>query len=82
MNTSRINPMSQNRTEQLYHFYFADLSAGLDEKRSDTIERNLAVVREDYGICVRTHKNYEAVTTAPVLFRRGMSRACITFKSG
>ena len=60
MNTSRINPISTDRTEQLYHFYFADLSAELDEKRSATIERNLAVVREDYGICVRTHKNYEA----------------------
>lgn len=60
MNTSRINPVSTNRTEQLYHFYFADTAPELDHKRSDTIERNLAVVREDYGICVRTHKNYEA----------------------
>ena len=60
MNTSRINPIGTDRTEQLYHFYFADLSPALDETRSDTIARNLAVVREDYEICVRTHRNYEA----------------------
>jgi choline monooxygenase len=60
MNTSRINPIGTDRTEQLYHFYFADLSPALDEKRSDTIASNLAVVREDYEICVKTHRNYEA----------------------
>jgi choline monooxygenase len=60
MNTSRINPIGTRRTEQLYHFYFADVSAERDESRSDTIARNLAVVREDYEICVRTHGNYEA----------------------
>ncbi len=60
MNTSRINPVGTRRTEQLYDFYFADLSPALDEKRADTIARNLAVVREDYEICVRTHDNYEA----------------------
>ncbi len=60
MNTSRINPLGTRRTEQLYSFYFADLSPGLDDARSDTIARNLAVVREDYEICVRTHNNYEA----------------------
>jgi choline monooxygenase len=65
MNTSRINPVAVNRTEQLYHFYFADLSAGKDETRSDTIARNLAVVREDYEICVSTHRNYEAGNYRP-----------------
>ncbi|WP_395684855.1 aromatic ring-hydroxylating dioxygenase subunit alpha [Aestuariivirga sp.] len=60
MNTSRINPLAVDRTEQLYHFYFADLASSLDDTRSDTIARNLAVVREDYGICVATHRNYEA----------------------
>jgi choline monooxygenase len=60
MNTSRINPIATDRTEQLYHFYFADVSPALDESRSDTIERNLAVVREDYEICVSTHRNYAA----------------------
>ena len=60
MNTSRINPIATDRTEQLYHFYFADTSPEHDEKRSDTIARNLAVVCEDYAICVQTHKNYAA----------------------
>ena len=60
MNTSRINPIATDRTEQLYHFYFADVSPALDDSRSDTIERNLAVVREDYEICVSTHRNYAA----------------------
>ena len=62
MNTSRINPIGTKRTEQLYHFYFADLAPELDEKRSDTIARNLAVVREDFEICAKTHNNYEAGT--------------------
>jgi hypothetical protein len=30
MNTSRINPLSEGRTELIYHFYFADTS---DAKR-------------------------------------------------
>lgn len=60
MNTSRINPVGTRQTEQMYHFYFADLNPALDENRSDTIARNLAVVREDYEICVATHRNYEA----------------------
>lgn len=60
MNTSRINPTATDRTEQLYHFYFADLAPERDETRSDTIALNLAVVREDYEICVKTHKNYAA----------------------
>ncbi len=58
MNTSRINPLSTARTEQLYHFYFADTSAATAAARAKTIAGNLAVVREDYGICLETHKNY------------------------
>lgn len=58
MNTSRINPIGHERTEQLYHFYFADTSAESAAKRDDTVMRNLAVVREDYEICVATHRNY------------------------
>jgi choline monooxygenase len=60
MNTSRINPLSTDRTEQIYHFYFADVSEGTAAARDDTIARNLAVVREDYEVCVETHKNYVA----------------------
>ena len=65
MNTSRINPTGTDSTEQLYHFYFADISPELDEKRSDTIERNLAVVREDFEICEKTHRNYAAGNYSP-----------------
>ena len=58
MNTSRINPLSETGTELIYHFYFADTSeAGRDDRR-DTISRNLAVVAEDFGICIQTQKNY------------------------
>jgi choline monooxygenase len=65
MNTSRINPISVDRTEQIYHFYFADVSEASAANREDTIARNLAVVREDYEVCVETHKNYAAGTYKP-----------------
>jgi len=58
MNTSRINPVSESRTELIYHFYFADTSYEKRAHREDTIARNLAVVEEDFGICTETHKNY------------------------
>jgi choline monooxygenase len=60
MNTSRINPLGVGRTEQIYHFYFADTSPETEASRSRTIESNLAVVREDYEICAATHRNYAA----------------------
>ena len=58
MNTSRINPMGVAETEQLYNFCFADPSELTQAARDDTIARNLAVVREDYEVCVATHLNY------------------------
>lgn len=58
MNTSRINPLSEGRTELIYNFYFSDTSADSEVHRRDTISRNLAVVEEDFGICIETHKNY------------------------
>ncbi len=58
MNTSRINPVSEGRTELIYHFYFADTSDAKRAHREDTIARNLAVVEEDFGICIETHNNY------------------------
>ena len=58
MNTSRINPLATDKTEQNYNFYFADTSAAAKSKHASTIAGNLAVVREDYGICVQTHGNY------------------------
>ncbi len=58
MNTSRINPMATAETEQLYNFHFADISENTLAAREKTISGNLAVVREDYQVCVETHKNY------------------------
>lgn len=65
MNTSRINPVSVNRTEQIYHFYFADISEATESARQKTIEANLAVVREDYSVCVETHRNYQTGDYTP-----------------
>jgi choline monooxygenase len=56
MNTSRINPLDHQRTELIYNFYFADPSD--TSAIEHTIARNLAVVREDFEICIETHKNY------------------------
>jgi choline monooxygenase len=58
MNTSRINPLSEGRTELIYNFYFADTSEERRAAREDTIARNIAVVEEDFSICLETHKNY------------------------
>ena len=65
MNTSRINPLSVDRTEQCYNFYFADTSAAGEAQRQRTIEGNLAVVREDFEVCEKTHKNYAAGVYSP-----------------
>lgn len=59
MNTSRINPLGPERTELIYHFYFADTSEATRDRRADTIARNIAVVEEDFGICIETQKNYQ-----------------------
>ncbi len=60
MNTSRINPLAVDRTEQLYDFHFADTSAAGRQRRDATVEGNLAVVNEDVGICAQIHGNYLA----------------------
>jgi choline monooxygenase len=60
INTSRINPISETRTELLYHFYFEDSSASSEEFRLDTQKRNIEVIREDFNICADTHNNYQS----------------------
>ncbi len=60
MNTSRINPVSGNRTQLIYRFYFADISEASAAKRQETIDANIAVIEEDFEICLATHANYEA----------------------
>ncbi len=65
MNTSRINPISKDRTELIYTFYFADTSEEKAAAREDTIARNIAVVEEDFEICLETQKNYTTGGYAP-----------------
>ena len=63
MNTSRINPLDDSRTELIYNFYF---DATLDEAgRERTIQGTLGVVREDFEVCVETQKNYASGAYAP-----------------
>ncbi|MEE4239482.1 MAG: SRPBCC family protein, partial [Anderseniella sp.] len=63
--TSRINPLSEGRTELIYNFYFADTSEEKRAAREDTIARNIAVVEEDFSICLETHKNYASRSYSP-----------------
>lgn len=65
MNTSRINPIDETRTELIYNFYFADSSEAAREAQEDTIRRNLAVVEEDFSVCVDTQKNYATGSYTP-----------------
>lgn len=58
MNTSRINPLDEGHTELIYNFYFADLSPKAEAERARTIAGTVAVVQEDFEVCVETQKNY------------------------
>ncbi|HET7410814.1 MAG TPA: aromatic ring-hydroxylating dioxygenase subunit alpha [Paracoccaceae bacterium] len=60
MNTSRINPVDHRRTELIYNFYFEDTSPEQAAAREKTISDNLAVVREDFEVCLATQANYES----------------------
>ena len=60
MNVSRINPTGVHRTDQHYHFFFADTSDAAAEAREKSVQGTLAVVREDYQVCTETHRNYAA----------------------
>ena len=74
--------MGTDKTEQIYNFYFADTRAAAKSKHDSTIAGNLAVVREDYGICVRTHGNYATGSYQLVRCRHAMNRAFTTSRSG
>jgi choline monooxygenase len=65
MNTSRINPLGVESTELIYDFYFADLSAGAEASRRNTIEINSGIVREDFAICETTQENYRSGSYQP-----------------
>ncbi|MEM9045371.1 MAG: aromatic ring-hydroxylating dioxygenase subunit alpha [Pseudomonadota bacterium] len=58
MNTSRINPVGNRKTKLIYNFYFADRVD--PTARAKTIVDNLAVVREDFEVCLATQQNYES----------------------
>jgi choline monooxygenase len=60
MNTSRIDPLDHRRTALIYNFYFADRGPAAREAQERTILGNLAIVREDFEICLETQKNYES----------------------
>jgi choline monooxygenase len=65
MNTSRINPLAADATELVYHFYFADVSEATAPAREATIQSNCAIVREDFGICEHTQRNYASGAYRP-----------------
>jgi len=65
MNTSRINPLATDSTELVYHFYFADVSPATAAARDATIAGNCAIVREDFGICEHTQRNYASGAYRP-----------------
>lgn len=60
MNVSRINPAGVNRTDQHYHFFFADTSEAAAPARARSVQGTLAVVREDTQVCAETQRNYAA----------------------
>lgn len=60
MNTSRINPINHRKTELIYNFHFADTAPETQAARDKTIADNLAVIREDFEVCLATQENYES----------------------
>ena len=60
MNISRILPLGPGRMRQSYNFLFRDTSDAAMVRNRDTIARNCAVIREDFGICESTQANLES----------------------
>ena len=91
MNISRINPLSVDTTELIYNFCFADTSAESASSRRGTIDTNCGIVREDFGICEHTQKNYASGGYTPgplsprheqsVAYFQGMVRAALDSRS-
>ena len=65
INTSRINPLAVDRTEQCYDFWFEDPSPAAAGFRADTVRSNVAVVHEDVAVCADIHRNFAAGTYSP-----------------
>jgi choline monooxygenase len=60
---SRINPTATDHTDQHYTFFFRPGTA--PEARAASVQGTLAVVKEDYTICVETHRNYASGAYSP-----------------
>ena len=65
INTSRINPLAVDRTEQLYDFWFEDAGDSAAEFRAGTVSSNVAVVHEDVGVCADIQRNFAAGAYTP-----------------
>ena len=65
MNTSRVNPVGPAQTELIYEFYFCDEKRVDKSSCKEVIAQNLAVIEEDFEICVQTHKNYASNAYVP-----------------
>jgi choline monooxygenase len=65
MSVSRINPTRVDHTDQHYHFFFADTSDAHADARARSVQGTMAVVQEDYQVCVETHRNYASGAYLP-----------------
>jgi choline monooxygenase len=65
MNTSRINPLAAGKTQLIYRFYFSDTSPATEDARQQTIAANIAVIEEDFAVCLATHQNYQSGLYSP-----------------
>ena len=65
MNTSRINPLLAGKTQLIYRFYFSDTSTAGEPDRQRTIDANIAVIEEDFAVCLATHQNYQSGLYSP-----------------
>ena len=62
---SRINPLSERRTELLYHFYFTPDARSSRSEQLDTVARNMEVIREDFAICEQIQRNFDSNAYEP-----------------
>jgi choline monooxygenase len=65
MSVSRINPTGVQRTDQHYHFFFADTAEAAAPARARSVDGTLSVVKEDIQICADIQKIYAAGAYAP-----------------
>jgi len=61
----KVNPVGPAQTELIYEFYFCDEKRVDKSSCQEVIAQNLAVIEEDFEICVQTHKNYASNAYVP-----------------